>query len=110
MSSVQDIIRRNIVNRIDNQIINEDIMRIYIYYYNDCTTSISIEWDPDLEKEFIISRIGFLQNDRPLATIDIQDNIIEIIYHKMEKIEKKVNSKYIKESYNANKNIIKIQR
>lgn len=110
MSSVQDIIRRNVVSQIENLIIIEDIMRIYIYYYNDRTASISIEWDPDFEEEFIISRIGFLKNDRPQATIEIQDNIIQIIYRDIEKIEKKINSQHIQEIYNANKNIIKIQR
>jgi len=110
MDFVEDIIKRNLKNRIDNQIILEDIMRIYANYYNNRTSSISTEWEPDSEHEFIISRIGFLLNDRPQATIEIKENIIHIIYHDLENLESKIHSQYIKEKYNANKDIIKIQR
>jgi hypothetical protein len=110
MDFVKDIIRRNVENRIENQKVIEDIMRIYKYYYNNRTSSITTEWEPDPENEFIISRIGFLLNDRPQATIDIQQNTIDIIYHNLENVESKIHSKYIKESYKANKKIIKIQQ
>ena len=110
MDFVEDIIQRNLENRIDNQIIIEDIMRIYAYYYNNRSSSISIEWEPDPEHEFILSRIGFILHDLPQATIQIKENIIQIIYHNLESIESKIHSQYIKENYNANKHIIKIQR
>ena len=110
MDFVEDIIQRNLENQTNNHIIIEDIMRIYAHYYNNRTSSISTEWEPDLENEFILSRIGFLLNDRPQATIEIKENIIHIIYHDLENIESKIHSQYIQESYNANKKIIKIQR
>jgi len=110
MDFVEDIIQRNLEHRIDNQIIVEDIMRIYASYYNNRTSSISTEWEPDPEHEFILSRIGFLLNDRPQATIEIKENIIHIIYHDLENVESKIHSQYIKENYKANKNLIKIQR
>ena len=110
MDFVEDIIQRDLENQINNQIILEDIMRIYAHYYNNRTSSISTEWEPDPENEFILSRIGFLLNDRPQATIDIQKNTIQIIYQRIENVENKIHSQYIKEKYNRNKNIIKIQR
>jgi len=107
---VEDIIRGYVEDRIENQKVIEDIMRIYSYYENNNSSSISIEWKPDDEHKFILSRIGFILHNLPQATIEIQENIIHIIYHDLENVEGKINSSYVKESYNANKHLIKIQR